>query len=65
MNNDYRYDILNDYISNISEQSSVRQYSDGSFCVSSYIDGKQLTVEGHYDVVVAVIKHLYEEFRDA
>ena len=55
------YDVLNDYMGNISEQYNIRQYSDNTFTISAYIGKKHLSIEGSYDLVVMCVRHLYKE----
>ncbi len=58
------YDILHDYMENISESFTVRVYSDKPVCVSGYIGDKKILLEGTYDLVVMCVKHMYWELRD-
>lgn len=58
------YDILYDYMENLSESFTVRVYSDNTVNVSGYIGKKHIALEGDYGLVVLCIKQLYWEFRN-
>lgn len=52
------YDILEEYMRRITDNFSIREYSDGTFCVSAYIDDARIQVEGHYSLVLFCVLKL-------
>lgn len=61
MNNDAKWGILDNYLSKFADSSFIRIYSDGSVSLAAYIDGKQISFDGDYEIVYTCIRCLYQE----